>query len=133
MKKILVIHSTEGKIPEISSGIAQGASARGHQVDVISTKDQGKVISFFPYDLILLGSPARGFIRGKIASDIRPFLSQCKRTAGKKAIAFITPSYFATNKALKILMGELERLGCFVNDFATLRSKSDGKDYGQNL
>lgn len=133
MKKILLIHSTEGKLPEITQGIAQGASNQGHQVDIISTKQQGKVVTFFPYDLVLLGSPARGFIRGKIASDIRPFLSQCKRTAGKKAIAFVTPSYFATNKALKTLMGELEKLGCFVNDFTTLRSKSDGVDYGQKL
>ncbi|MFP4016109.1 MAG: flavodoxin family protein [Halanaerobiales bacterium] len=133
MKKILIIHSKEGKLPEIAQGIAEGVSKKGNQVDVVSTSDQGKVISFFPYDLILVGSPAKGIIKGKIAGDLRPFLSQCKRTAGKEAVAFVTPGGFATDKALKVLMGELEKLGCFVNNFKTIKSKGQAVTFGEKL
>jgi len=133
LKKILIVHSKEGKLPEIAKGIAEGAANKGHQVDVVGTNEQGKVITFFPYDLVLVGSPAEGFIKGKIAGDLRPFLSQCKRTAGKEAVAFVTPSGFATNKALKVLMSELEKLGCFVNNFKTLKSKSDAVSFGERL
>lgn len=133
MKKILIIHSKEGNLQEIAKGIAEGAGKKGHQVDIVGTKDQGKVITFFPYDLILVGSPTKGFIKGKIAADLRPFLSQCKRTAGKEAGAFVTPSGFATNKSLKVLMSQLEKLGCFVNNFKTLKSKSDAVNFGERL
>lgn len=133
MKKILIIYSIEGKLKEIAEGIAKGAGKNGYQVDVISTKAQGKVVSFFPYDLILVGSPAYGLIKGKIAADIQPFLSQCKRTSGKEAVAFITPKALATDKALKVLMGELEKLGCFVNNFATLKSEQSAVVFGEQL
>ncbi|MFP4662059.1 MAG: flavodoxin family protein [Halanaerobiales bacterium] len=133
MKKILIIHSTEGNLPEVARGIAEGASKKGNQVDVVSTAEQGKVVTFFPYDLILVGSPAKGIIKGKIAGDIRPFLSQCKRTSGKEAVAFVTPSGFATDKALKVLMGELEKLGCFVNNFKTVKNKSQAVSFGEKL
>jgi len=133
MKKILVIHSTEGKLKNIAQGIAEGAGRKGNQVDLVSTADKGKVITFFPYDLVLVGSPSKGFIKGKIAEDVRPFLNQCKRTAGKEAVAFVTPSGFATDKALKVLMSELEKLGCFVNNFKTLKSKDDAVTFGERL
>lgn len=133
MKKVLIIYSVEGKLKEIAEGIAEGAGKNGYQVDVISTRDQGKVVTFFPYDLIVVGSPAYGFIKGKIASDIQPFLSQCKRTSGKEAVAFVTPKAIATDRALKVLMGELEKLGCFVNNFAALKSKQNAVAFGEQL
>src|SRR5690606_10964019 len=117
---ILIIHSVEGKLKEIGEGIARGAERSGYQVDFLSTKDTGRVVTFLPYDLILVGSPAKGVIKGKIAEDISPFLRQCKRTDGKEAIAFVTPNGLATDKALKVLMAELEKLGCFVNDFKAI-------------
>ena len=133
LKKVLIIHSDESKLQEIAKGIEEGLRNNGHQVDIISTREKGKVVSFFSYDLVLVGSPSKGIIKGKIAADIVPFLRQCKRTAGKKAVAFVTPSGFATNKALKTLMGELEKLGCFVNNFKTIKSRSEAVDFGENL
>lgn len=133
MKRILIIHSVEGKLKEIAQAIAKGAEAKGNQVDVISTKDTGKVVTFLPYNLILVGSPAKGVVKGKIAEDISPFLRQCKRAAGKEAIAFVTPNGLATDKALKVLMSELEKLGCFVNDFRTISNERAAVAFGENL
>lgn len=133
MQKILIIHSEEGNIKEIARGIAEGARGNGHQVDLISTGERSKMVTFFPYDLILAGSPTRGFFKGKIAGDIGPFLSECKRTAGKTAIAFVTPRAFATTKALKLLMGELEKLGCIVKNFTSLKNRKEAVSFGQQL
>ncbi len=133
MRKILIIHSEEGNLKGVVQGIAEGAGSNGHRVDIISTKDRNKIVTFFPYDLILTGSPTLGFFKGKIAGDIKHFLSQCKRTAGKSAIAFVTPRAFATTRALKILMAELEKLGCIVKDFANLRNKNEAISFGKKL
>jgi menaquinone-dependent protoporphyrinogen IX oxidase len=130
--KILIIHSVEGDVDEIARGLSEGARKNGHQVDIISTKEN-KNITFFPYDLVIVGSPTRGFFKGKIATDISPFLSQCKRTMGKTAIAFVSPRAFATTRALKVLMGELEKLGCFVKDFASLSNYNGGVEFGRTL
>lgn len=133
MQKILIIHSNEGDLTQIAQGIAEGAGKKGHQVDVVNAKDSGRPITFFSYDLVIAGSPTRGFFRGQIAEDIRPFFQQCKRTAGKQVIAFVTPRAFATTKALKMLMGELEKLGCFVKNFISLSSKQEAIKFGEKL
>ena len=133
MRRILIIHSEEGNLKEVAQGIAEGANINGHRVDILSTKDRSKLVTFFPYDLILTGSPTLGFFKGKIAGDIKHFLGQCKRTAGKSAIAFVTPRAFATTKALKLMMAELEKLGCIVKDFVNLRSKNEAINFGKKL
>ncbi len=130
--KILIIHSVKGDIDQIAKGLSEGAQKKGHQVDIVSTREN-KIVNFFPYDLVIVGSPTRGFFKGKIATDISPFLNQCKRTMGKKAFAFVTPKAFATTSALKILMGELEKLGCFVKDFTSLSNYNDGLEFGSTL
>ncbi|ACL70558.1 hypothetical protein Hore_18090 [Halothermothrix orenii H 168] len=133
MQKILIIHSEEGNIEEIARGIAEGARKNGHQVDILSTRDRGRVVSFFPYDLILVGSPTRGIFKGKIGKDLPPYLRECKRTAGKTAMAFVTPRFFATTTALKKVMAELEKLGCFVKNFASLKNRGEAVRFGEKL
>ncbi|HLV10728.1 MAG TPA: DNA-binding response regulator [Halanaerobiales bacterium] len=130
--KILIIHSVEGDAGKIARGLGEGSRKNGHQVDVINTKES-RNINFFPYDLIIVGSPTIGFFKGKIAKDLSPFLGQCKRTVGKDAIAYVSPRAFATTKALKALMGELEKLGCVVKNFTSLKSYNDGLEFGTNL
>jgi flavodoxin len=133
LQKILIIHSKKGDLKRIAEGIEEGAENKGHRVDVLSTERRGRMVSFHAYDLVIVGSPTEGFFRGSIASDLKPFLKKCKRTVGQETVAFVTPRYFATNKALKSLMGQLEELGCVVNDFKTLKSYSQAVTYGKSL
>lgn len=133
MQKILIIYSVEGNLEEIANGIADGARKNGHQVEVVSTENTGRPISFYTYDLVLAGSPAKGFFKGKIAGDLRSFLKDCKRTGGQEAIAFVTPKWFGTNKAMKKVMGELESQGCIVKNFKSLKNEKQAVEFGKTL
>lgn len=133
MKKILIIHSAEGNLDKISRGIKEGAVNRGYNVDVLSTEDRGRTVNFHPYDLVVVGSPTKGVFRGSIAEDLPTYLRDCKRTQGQEAIAFVTPRFFATSKALKSLMGQLEKLGCIVNDFRSLGNYDEAVEFGKGL
>jgi menaquinone-dependent protoporphyrinogen IX oxidase len=133
MQKILIIYSQEGKIKDIADGIAEGAKNKGNQVDLISTEERGRLVTFSPYDLVIVGSPTRGFFKGKIADDLPPFLGNCKRTTGKTTMAFVTPKAFATTRALKLVMAELEKLGCIVKNFASLKNRTEAVAFGQDI
>lgn len=133
MQKILIIYSREGNLKKLAESIAKGAEESGFQVDLQNSEHSGRPISFFPYDLVIAGAPTLGIFRGSIPSDIKNIFKECKRTGGQEAMAFVTPRFFATNKALKKLMGELEKLGCIVKDFRTLKNEEKAFDFGKSL
>ena len=133
MKKILIIYFDEKKVHQIAEGIKDGAEKNGYKVEMMSTAHKGKIVTFHPYDLVIAGGPTRGIFRGKVPSAISRFLKNCKRTAGQEAVAFVTPRFFATTKALRNLMGHLEAQGCIVNDFKNFKSYNEAVSYGENL
>ena len=133
MKKVLIIHSRDDNVAEIAQGIKDGAEKNGHNIDVMSTDERGKVVSFYPYDLVIAGCETLSIFRGKIPGEITNFLKECKRTAGQEAVAFVTPRFFATTKALRQLMGRLEEQGCIVNDFQNFSRYNDAVSYGESL
>ena len=101
LQKVLIIYSTEGDLENIAESVAQGARQNGYEVELVDTNYSGRPISFYKYDLVVAGAPTQGIFRGKIPSDLSKFLKDCKRTTGQDAMAFVTPRFFATNKALK--------------------------------
>jgi len=133
LQRVLIIYSKEGDVKEIAEGIAEGAREKGYKVDLQDTEITGKPVSFYPYDVVIAGAPTQGIFRGKIPSDLASFLKECKRTGGQDAMAFVTPRFFATNKALKLVMGELEKLGCIVKDFRTIKNRKEAVDFGKAL
>ena len=133
LQKILIIYSKEGDIKDIAEGIAEGAKENGYQVELKDTEIDGRPVSFFPYDLVIAGAPTQGIFRGKIPSDLSSFLKECKRTGGQDAMAFVTPRFFATSKALKLVMGELEKLGCIVKDFRSIKNRKEAVNFGKAL
>ena len=115
-------------------GIKEGAEKGGGEVDIINTDTTQNSISFYPYDLVIVGSPSRGIFRGSAASDLEPLFKKCKSTMGQKTIAFVTPRFFATGKALKDLMNKLEqKLGCVIIDFQRFKKEKDGIEFGKEL
>lgn len=133
MQKVLIIYSTEGELKNIAEGIAKGARGKGYEVELIDTNYSGRPVSFFKYDLVIAGAPTRGIFRGKIPSDLSGFLNECKRTVGQDTMAFVTPRFFATNKALKKVMGELEKQGCIVKDFRSIKNEKEAEEFGNSF
>jgi menaquinone-dependent protoporphyrinogen IX oxidase len=133
LQKVLIIYSTEGDLKNMAESIAQGARQNGYEVELVDTNYSGRPISFFKYDLVVAGAPTQGIFRGKIPSNLSKFLKDCKRTTGQEAMAFVTPRFFATNKALKKVMGELEKLGCIVKDFRALKNEKKAKEFGNSF
>lgn len=133
LQRILIIHTPDKDIKDIAEGIKEGAEAQGFKVDIKNTKDIGNGVSFYPYDLVLAGSPTEGIFRGKIDQSLNRFLSEAKRTVGKDAVAFVKPRFFATNKALKKVMAALESQGCIVKNFKAIKNHQSGVEFGKNI
>lgn len=133
MQKVLIIYSAKGKVDSIAEGIAAGMQKNGHQVTLKAAGETDKPISFYAYDLVIVGSPTLGFFKGKIADDLAPFLKNCKRTGGQEAVAFVSPRLFGTTKALKKVMAELEKLGCIVKNFTSLKNYNQALEFGKSI
>ncbi len=133
MQKVLIIYSSVGSIKQIAEGIAEGLEKNGHQTKVLKAVDNSRPVSFYSYDLVIVGSPTLGLFKGKIAADLPSFLNNCKRTTGQEAVAFVTPRLFGTTKALKRVMAQLEKLGCIVNNFKSLKNYSQALEFGKSI
>ncbi|RCW60901.1 MULTISPECIES: hypothetical protein [Halanaerobium] len=133
MQRLLIIHTPDADLKDIAEGIKEGAESQGFRVDIKNTKDVGNGVSFYPYDLILAGSPTRGIFRGKIDESLSSFLSKAKRTVGKDAVAYVKPRFFATNKALKKVMAALESQGCIVKNFKAIKNHQSAVEFGKNI
>lgn len=133
MQRLLIIHTPDADLKDIAEGIKEGAESKGFRVDLKSTQDIGSGVSFYPYDLILAGSPTEGIFRGKIDQSLNKFLSEAKRTVGKDAVAYVKPRFFATNKALKKVMAALESQGCIVKNFKAIKNYQSAVEFGKNI
>jgi menaquinone-dependent protoporphyrinogen IX oxidase len=133
VQRLLIIHTPDADLKDIAEGIKEGAESKGFRVDIKNTNDVGNGVSFYPYDLILAGSPTKGIFRGKIDESLSSFLSEAKRTVGKDAVAYVKPRFFATNKALKKVMAALESQGCIVKNFKAIKNHQSAVEFGKNI
>lgn len=99
----------------------------GHMVKEIVVEDLSSPISVRPFDLIFIGSTVESFFGGRISRDITSFLSGLSGLEGKKTVAYVKPSVFGTDKALKRLMAQMESRGAFVVDFDSMKSLRDAQ------
>ncbi len=133
MQRILIIHTPDDEIKDIAEGIKEGAEAEGFRAELKNTADTGNTVSFYPYDLVIAGSPTHGIFKGKIDNSLKEYLSDSKRTVGQDAVAFVKPRLFATNKALKKVMAALEAQGCIVKNFKAISNHQEAVEFGKNI
>ena len=133
VQRLLIIYTPDSDFKDIAEGIKEGAETQGFRVDIKNTKDISNGVSFYPYDLILAGSPTKGIFKGKIDQSLNKFLAEAKRTVGKDAVAFVKPRFFATNKALKKVMAALEEQGCIVKNFKAIKDHQSAVEFGKNI
>lgn len=132
--RALVLYSREGRVPGLAQALAQELGTHGYQVQLMEAEEKGTgPITCGVYDLVVAGSPVKGIFGGKVATDIELSLRRCSRLEGKTSAAFVQPGIFGSAKALRLLMGQLERHGAIVRDFATLSSDSEVRSFAERL
>lgn len=133
-KRALILYSGEGNMAPIAEGLAQGLEEGGWQTQRMQAEPRGTgAISLAPYQLVCVGSPVQGFFGGRIALDIDMTVKRCSRFEGKHSVAFVRPRMFGNGKALRYLMGVMERQGAWVQDFASLLQAEDAKRFAKRL
>ena len=132
--RALILYSKSGGLKPLAEAVASGLSERSVHVDLKEADDRaGGPITVAPYDVICVGSPVLGLWGGQVASDVDEVIRRCTRLEGKQAAAFVKPKAFGTTKALRRLMGILERQGALVQDFAAVRGVPDAQAFGRRL
>lgn len=131
--RALIIYSSTPKMASLAKAVAEGLRAASVDVQLMEARAGSDTIVTAPYDLVLVGSPVQGFFGGRIASDVDASLKRCSRLEGKQAAVFVSGGIFGVGKAMRRLMGLLERQGAWVQDFASLNSPSDANAFGRRL
>lgn len=132
--RALILYSKSGGIQPLAEAVAASLSEFAVQVDVREADERGTgPITVAQYDMICVGSPVLGFWSGEVASDVDAVIKRCTRMEGKQAVAFVKPRVFGTTKALRRLMGILERQGALVQDFAAIRGVAEARAFGRRL
>ena len=132
--RALVLISAHGRLERLARALAEGLESVQIRTDVMTADpSRSQPISVAPYDLVCVGSPSLGFIRGRPADDVQEALTRCTRLEGKRTAAFVRRGGLGTGRALKALMAALERQGAWVEDFADLGSEEEARAFGRRL
>jgi len=132
--RALIIYSKRGGIEPLAKAIASSLSEHAVRVDLQEADERtGGPVSAAPYDVICVGSPVLGFWRGEVAADVDATIKRFTRLEGRQAAAFVKPAIFGTGKALRRLMGILERQGAMVQDFAAIRGLAEARAFSRRL
>ena len=131
--RALIIYSSTPRLAALAKAVAEGLREASVDVQLLEARTGSDTIVTAPYDLVLVGSPVLGFFGGRLASDIDASVKRCSRLEGKQTAVFVSGGVFGVGKALRRLMGLLERQGAWVQDFAALTSPGDASAFGRRL
>lgn len=130
----MVLYSSHfKKFDSIAEKIFTTFQSKGHQTEKIKVEEPARVSSLFPYDLVLVGSPVKGFWGGKFSEKLQSFIERSKGLQGKKSAVFVYPKPIRTGKAIKLIMHSLERKGSIVIDFRRIKNKTEAKSFAEKL
>lgn len=134
MKRAIVIYAGSGRVARLAESIAEAMRAGEFDVTMraAEARPQG-VIPLASYDVVCVGASVTSLFGGRLPDSIDATLRQCSRIEGKPVGAFVLPGILGTGKALKQLMGILERQGALVQDFAAIRHKDEALAFGRRL
>ncbi len=99
----------------------------GHTVKDIDIEDTSSPINLRPYDVIFVGASVISAFGGKISPEVVNFLKGVVGMEGKRAVAYVQPSWFGTDKALRRLMANMESSGAYIIDFQAVKNNKDAQ------
>jgi len=126
--RIAFVYSIKDKgFVKITRFLIEQFEKGGHSVKEIEVENMSSPLSFRPFDLIFIGSQVESIFGGRISREITHFLSGASGLEGKKTVAYVRPSLFSTDKALRRLMAQMESRGAFVVDFDSVKNERDAQ------
>ncbi len=132
--RAVVVYLSEKKsqnLKKIAEALAGGIETQGCQVDIIDAavmNDKKLII----YNYLAIGTEATSAF-GKISDKIIHYLSQAGSLNGKKSLAFVTKTTFATNKTVLNLMAAMEKEGMFVKNSLAFVQPEEAFEAGKKL
>ena len=127
--RVAFVHSSKDKrVVRLANHMVNLFEKGGWTVKVIEAGSSTAPVSLRPFDLIFVGSQVSSLWGGKISQEVVNFLQGARGMEGKKAVAYVRPNLFGTDKALKRLMSKMEAQGAFVIDFEALKGEREAED-----
>ena len=120
------------KLFGLVKALSKGIESQGHQVDLIDgTHDVNTKLSMHKY--IIVGTESKSTIGGKIPEKVGSFLSNAGAIQGKRSCAFVSKTFFGSEKALSRLMANMEKEGMFLKYSEIIQSAVEAEEIGKRL
>lgn len=124
--RVLIMHSDDAKIEKSVVALQRALEQDGAKVDLISPQVAGSSpVSAAPYGLVCVVTGYTGWWKPQISAEMDKLLKRTMRLEGKKGAAFVLAGLLGSAKALRVLMGHMERQGVIVEDFGTVGSERE--------
>ncbi len=124
--RVLFMHADDEKIQKSARALQKALEQDGVKVDLISPKEaSSSPVSAAPYGLVCVFSGYKGWWKPQLPVEMDGLLKKAMRLEGKKGGAFVRPGLLGSTKALRVLMGYMERQGVIVEDFGTIGGEQE--------
>jgi len=119
--RVLIMHADDPKTKKSVAVMEEELKRQQVQIDLISPASAGTApVSTAPYGLVCIVCGYKGWWKPQIPVEMDNLIKRTTRMEGKRGCAFIVPGLLGVAKALRVLMGHMERQGVIVEDFGAL-------------
>jgi hypothetical protein len=132
--RVLILHADDGKIQKSVVALQGALEQGGVKVDLVSPEvAAGSPVSAAPYGLVCVVTGYTGWWKPQLPVEMDSLLKKVMRLEGKKGGAFVRPGILGSAKALRVLMGHMERQGVIVEDFGTIGGEQEAVSIAKRL
>ena len=124
--RVLMMHADDPKTKKSVAVMEEELKRQQVQIDLISPASAGTApVSTAPYGLVCIVCGYKGWWKPQIPVEMDNLIKRTTRMEGKRGCAFIVPGLLGVAKALRVLMGHMERQGVIVEDFGALGGRQE--------
>jgi len=124
--RVLIMHADDPKTQKAVAVLQEALAKEQVKVDLISPASAGtSPVSTAPYGLVCVVCGYTGWWKPQIPADMDNLIKRTTRLEGKRGCALVLPGLLGTTKALRVLMGHMEKQGVIVEDFGALGGKQE--------
>ncbi|HHU61033.1 MAG: hypothetical protein QM401_08175 [Bacillota bacterium] len=124
--RVLIMHTNDSRVQRSVDILRRFLEKEESRVDAISPETVSTApVSTTVYDLVCVVSEFSGWWKPQIPVEVSNLLKKATRLEGKKGAAFVVSRLWGSTKALRVLMGQMERQGVIVEDFGVLGGESE--------